>query len=44
MLLCTTHPEAVLRSMLAQDDNLRSLEVRAAALEDTFLALTAQAR
>jgi hypothetical protein len=44
MLIRTPSPEAVLRTLLAQDATLRGLEVRAAALEDTFLALTNQSR
>jgi ABC-2 type transport system ATP-binding protein len=43
MVLRTSSPEAVLRTMLAQDSTLRGLEVRAAGLEETFLALTQQA-
>ena len=42
MLVRTPTPEAVLRTMLAQDATLSGLEVRAAALEDAFLALTNQ--
>jgi ABC-2 type transport system ATP-binding protein len=42
VLVRTRTPEAVLRSMLAQDVALSGLEVRAAALEDAFLALTNQ--
>lgn len=42
MLVRTRTPEAVLRTMLAQDVALSALEVRAAALEDAFLALTNQ--
>ena len=42
MLVRTTTPEAVLRTMLMQDATLTGLEVRAAALEDAFLALTTQ--
>ncbi len=42
MVLRTTSPEAVLRTMLAQDATLHGLEVRAAGLEETFLALTQQ--
>jgi ABC-2 type transport system ATP-binding protein len=44
MLIRTPSPEAVLRTLLAQDATLRGLEVRAAALEDTFLALTNESR
>jgi ABC-2 type transport system ATP-binding protein len=40
MLVRTRTPEAVLRIMLEQDATLSGLEVRAAALEDAFLALT----
>ena len=40
MLVRTHRPEAVLRTMLAHDATLSGLEVRAAALEDAFLALT----
>lgn len=40
MLVRTRTPEAVLRTMLEQDTALSGLEVRAAALEDAFLALT----
>jgi ABC-2 type transport system ATP-binding protein len=40
MLVRTHRPEAVLRIMLAHDAALSGLEVRAAALEDAFLALT----
>jgi ABC-2 type transport system ATP-binding protein len=43
MVLRTSSPEAVLRTMLSQDATLRGLEVRAAGLEETFLALTHQA-
>ena len=42
MLVRTPTPEAVLRTMLMQDATLSGLEVRAAALEDAFLALTTQ--
>jgi ABC-2 type transport system ATP-binding protein len=42
VLVRTRTPEAVLRTMLAQDAALSGLEVRAAALEDAFLALTNQ--
>ena len=42
MLVRTHTPEAVLRTMLAQDAALSGLEVRATALEDAFLALTNQ--
>jgi ABC-2 type transport system ATP-binding protein len=40
MMVRTRTPEAVLRTMLQQDASLSGLEVRAAALEDAFLALT----
>ena len=40
MLIRTREPEAVLRILLAQDPTLTGLEVRTAALEDAFLALT----
>jgi ABC-2 type transport system ATP-binding protein len=40
LLVRTRTPEAVLRTMLMKDSNLSGLEVRAAALEDAFLALT----
>jgi ABC-2 type transport system ATP-binding protein len=40
MVVQTRAPEAVLRTMLAHDDALGGLEVRAAGLEDAFLALT----
>jgi ABC-2 type transport system ATP-binding protein len=40
MLVRTQTPEAVLRTMLAHDAALSGLEVRTAALEDAFLALT----
>jgi ABC-2 type transport system ATP-binding protein len=40
MLIRTREPEAVLRGLLARDPTLSGLEVRAAALEDAFLALT----
>jgi ABC-2 type transport system ATP-binding protein len=42
MQLRTQTPEAVLRIMLQQDPTLSGLEVRVAALEDAFLALTNQ--
>src|ERR1700733_4468707 len=42
MLVRTTTPEAGLRTMLQEDAALSGLEVRAAALEDAFLALTNQ--
>ena len=42
MLIRTTTPEAVLRTMLQEDAALSGLEVRVAALEDAFLALTNQ--
>jgi len=37
----STHPESTLREMLALDQTLHSLEVQSPALEDAFLALTA---
>jgi hypothetical protein len=40
MLIRTASPESVLRTLLAHDATLSGLEVRAAALEDAFLALT----
>jgi ABC-2 type transport system ATP-binding protein len=40
MVVHTQAPEAVLRTMLEHDPSLSGLEVRAAALEDAFLALT----
>jgi ABC-2 type transport system ATP-binding protein len=40
MLVRTRTPEAVLRHLLQQDTALSGLEVRGAALEDAFLALT----
>ncbi len=40
MVVRTQTPEAVLRTMLAHDSGLSGLEVRTAALEDAFLALT----
>ena len=40
LLVRTNTPEAVLRTLLAQDAALSGLEVRAAALDDAFLALT----
>jgi ABC-2 type transport system ATP-binding protein len=43
MLVRTQAPESVLRTMLERDPALSGLEVRAAALEDAFLALTNQA-
>jgi ABC-2 type transport system ATP-binding protein len=42
LLVRTRSPEAVLRTMLQKDSALSGLEVRAAALEDAFLALTNQ--
>jgi ABC-2 type transport system ATP-binding protein len=42
MLVRTQAPEPVLRTMLERDPALSGLEVRAAALEDAFLALTNQ--
>jgi ABC-2 type transport system ATP-binding protein len=41
-LVRTRTPEAVLRILLQQDPGLSGLEVRAARLEDAFLALTNQ--
>lgn len=43
VVLRTSSPEAVLRTMLAQDSTLSGIEVRGAGLEETFLALTQQA-
>jgi ABC-2 type transport system ATP-binding protein len=40
MLVRTATPEAVLRTMLQEDATLSGLEVRAARLDDAFLALT----
>jgi ABC-2 type transport system ATP-binding protein len=40
MLVRTRTPEAVLRTMLYEDTTLSGLEVRGAALEDAFVALT----
>ena len=40
--ITTTQAEATLREMLALDPNLHSLEVQSPALEDAFLALTAE--
>jgi ABC-2 type transport system ATP-binding protein len=40
--ITTTQTEATLREMLALDQNLHSLEVQSPALEDAFLALTAE--
>jgi len=40
--LSTSEPEATLREMLALDSSLNGLEVTSPALEDAFLALTAQ--
>jgi len=39
--LTSTQPESTLREMLALDQTLHSLEVQSPALEDAFLALTA---
>jgi len=39
--ITSTQAEATLREMLARDPNLHSLEVQSPALEDAFLALTA---
>jgi ABC-2 type transport system ATP-binding protein len=41
-IITTTEPEAVLREMLALDPTLNNLIVASPALEDAFLALTAQ--
>ena len=38
------HPEAVVREMLLRDETLHGLEITAAALEDAFLALTADSQ
>jgi ABC-2 type transport system ATP-binding protein len=38
----STQPESTLRELLALDQNLSSLEVQSPALEDAFLALTAE--
>lgn len=40
-IVTSTHPESTLREMLALDQTLHSLEVQSPALEDAFLALTA---
>lgn len=40
--IISTQAEATLREMLALDQNLHSLEVQSPALEDAFLALTAE--
>jgi ABC-2 type transport system ATP-binding protein len=40
--ITSTQAEATLREMLALDQNLHSLEVQSPALEDAFLALTAE--
>ena len=40
--ITSTTPEATLREMLALDQQLHSLEVQSPALEDAFLALTAE--
>jgi len=40
-IITSTQPEATLREMLALDQNLSALEVASPALEDAFLALTA---
>jgi ABC-2 type transport system ATP-binding protein len=40
--ITSTRAEATLREMLALDQNLHSLEVQSPALEDAFLALTAE--
>ena len=39
--LNSTQPEATLRELLALDQTLHALEVQSPALEDAFLALTA---
>jgi ABC-2 type transport system ATP-binding protein len=39
--ITSTRPEATLRELLALDQSLHSIEVKAPALEDAFLALTA---
>jgi ABC-2 type transport system ATP-binding protein len=41
VVIRTTQPEATLREVLALDQTLHSLEVQSPALEDAFLALTA---
>jgi ABC-2 type transport system ATP-binding protein len=41
VVIRTTQPEATLRELLALDQTLHSLEVQSPALEDAFLALTA---
>jgi ABC-2 type transport system ATP-binding protein len=40
--ITSTEPEATLRELLAMDQALHSIEVRSPALEDAFLALTAE--
>ena len=42
VVILAEHPEAVVREMLLRDATLHGLEVSAAALEDAFLALTAE--
>ena len=41
-VITSTRPEVTLRELLALDQNLASLEVQSPALEDAFLALTAE--
>jgi ABC-2 type transport system ATP-binding protein len=41
MTVTTSRPEATLRELLALDQAVHSLEVQSPALEDAFLALTA---
>ena len=40
--ITSTQPEATLRELLALDETLHSLEIKSPALEDAFLALTAE--
>jgi ABC-2 type transport system ATP-binding protein len=42
MTVTSTAPERTLRELLALDPELRGLEIQSPALEDAFLALTAQ--
>jgi ABC-2 type transport system ATP-binding protein len=42
VVILAEHPERVVREMLMRDETLHGLEVSAAALEDAFLALTAE--
>jgi ABC-2 type transport system ATP-binding protein len=42
VVIMAERPESVVREMLIRDQNLHGLEVSAAALEDAFLALTAE--